>query len=225
MSSFSRRDLITGLAAGAATTALIGGSTASAEEGKTLKTYPNEHFYKSDGSFDAEAARAAFYEMFQFHGYPIVPRLKTEDFWVADFGLGNFTEVGMGGIFWLNLKEENYFGHEIFLLPGQMIPEHKHVETPDAEAKRESWHVRHGDIHIYGEGTPTPGVDARIPPMHRDCCVARTEKHLAPGELDHMGGPEQWHWMRGGEEGAIVTEYATYHDGAALRFTLSEIKF
>ena len=48
---------------------------------------------------------------------------------------------------------------------------------------------------------------------------------LMPGEVGHMGGPEQWHWMKGGDEGGIVTEYATYHDGEGLRFTLTDIKF
>ncbi len=225
MDTINRRGMMGGVLAGAASAGILGAAEAHGAAAKKLKTYPNEHYYKSDGSFDADAARAVFYEMFEFHGYPIVPRLKTEEFWVADFGLGNFAEVGMGGIFWLNLKEENYFGHEIYLLPGQQIPEHRHLLTPDAEPKRESWQTRHGYVYLYGEGTPTPGVEKRIPPSHRDVCVSRTEQKLLPGEVAHMGGPEQWHFMLGGENGGIVTEYATYHDNAALRFTLKEIKF
>jgi hypothetical protein len=225
MSDMTRRQLMGGALAGAAAGVLLNHAGAAAEECKALKTYPNEHFYKSDGTFDVDAAKAAYYEMFEHHHYPIVPRLRGDEFWAVDFGLGKFTEVGMAGIFWLNLKDENYFGHEIYLLPGQMIPEHRHVLTPDAGPKLESWQVRHGWVHIYGEGEPTPGVDARIPPSHRDCCKARTETKLMPGEVGHLGGPEQWHWMRAGDEGGIVTEYATYHDGAALRFSLDAIVF
>lgn len=226
MSNMNRREMMGGVLAGAASAAMLTGTQAHAKAAaKPGYAYPNSHFYKSDGSFDAKTAKEAFYEMFEHFGYPAVPKLRTDEFWVADFGVGEFTEVGMGGIFWLNLKEQNYFGHEIYLLPGQMIPEHRHVRTPDAAPKMESWHVRYGSVHIYGEGTPTPGVEARIPQTHRECCIARTEKQLMPGEIGHLGGPEQWHWMKAGGEGAIVTEYATYHDNAALRFTLDKVVF
>ncbi len=220
----SRREMMGGALAGAASASLLGAGPAAAQGGN-LKVYPNAHFYKSDGSFDVAAAKAAYYEMFEFYDYPIVPRLKGEEFWAVDFGLGKFMEVGMAGIFWLNLKDQNYFGHEIYLLPGQMIPEHRHVKTPVAGPKLESWHVRHGWVNIYGEGEATAGVEERIPASHRECCKARVEQKLLPGEVGHLGGPEQWHWMRAGEQGAIVTEYATYHDGAALRFSLEDIVF
>ena len=204
---------------------MAGSAPASAEEDKRLKVHPNEHFYNGDGTFNQETAKAAYYEIFDHHQYPIVPRLKGSDFWAVDFGLGNFAELGMGGIFWLNLKEENYFGHEIFLLPGQAIPEHRHVRTENAGPKLESWQVRHGWIHTYAEGETTPGVETRIPPMQFDVVKAKNQTKLMPGEVAHLAGPEQWHFMQGGDEGAIVTEYATYHDGAALRFTLPGIVF
>ncbi len=225
MSAISRRGMMGGMLAGAASSALLGAGTAAAKEKAAVKTYPNEHFYKSDGSFDVDVAKAAYYEMLEAHNYPIVPRLKGEEFWAVDFGLGNFTEVGMAGILWINHKEHDYLGHEIFLLPGQMIPEHRHLKTADARPKVEAWQTRYGSIHIYGEGDPTPGVDARIPPMHRDCAKARVEQKVMPGEVGTLRAPEEWHWMLAGPEGAIVTEYASYHDGAALRFTLSDIKF
>ena len=139
--------------------------------------------------------------------------------------MGKFTEVGMAGIFWVNNQKDNYFGHEIYLLPGQMIPEHRHVLTPDAGPKMEAWQPRHGWVYIYGEGDATPGVDDRIPPTHKECAKARVEKKLLPGEVGMLGGAEQWHWMLGGDEGAIVTEYATYHDGAALRFSNADVQF
>jgi len=33
------------------------------------------------------------------------------------------------------------------------------------------------------------------------------------------------HWMYAGDEGAIVTEYATYHDGSALKFSNPNVSF
>jgi len=214
----SRRNMMAGMAAGAAVAVVGAGEAAAA-----LKKYKNEDFYK-DGKFDAEVAKQAYYEMMTAFNYPIVERLRGADFWTLDFGLGKFTEVGMAGIFWVNNKKDNYFGHEIYLLPGQMIPEHKHVKTADAGPKLEAWQPRHGYIHIYGEGTPTPGVEVRIPPSHKECCQARVEQKLMPGEVGELAGAEQWHWMKAGPEGAIVTEYATYHDGTGLRFSHPQVK-
>lgn len=219
----SRRTVLGGLVAGAAASGLTGFASAAEQKTGGMKPLRNEDFY-TDGKFNAAAAKEAYYEMMRHFDYPIYDRLKTEEFWAIDFGLGKFAEVGMAGIFWMNNKQDNYFGHEIYLLPGQMIPEHKHVKTADAGPKLEGWQPRYGWIYIYGEGTPTPGVEARIPESHRECAVARTEKKLLPGETGMLAGAEQWHWMYA-PEGAIVTEYATYHDGAGLRFSHPQVKF
>lgn len=227
MKDMNRRAMIGSLVAGAAATSSVLTGAAHAQDAATpragrgrreLQIHPNEHFYKADGTFDVEKAKEAYYEMMRFYRYPIPERLRGEEFWTLDFGLGVFTEVGMAGIFWMNEKEDNYFGHEIYLLPGQMIPEHKHVKTADAGPKLEGWQVRHGWIYTYAEGEPTPGVEERISPSHRECSHARNETKLMPGETAKLAGAEQWHYMKAGPEGAIVTEYATYHDGAGLRF-------
>jgi hypothetical protein len=84
--------------------------------------------------------------------------------WILDFGLGDFAHVGMAGIFWLNRQDYNYFGHEIYLLPGQMIPEHSHHPTAKGAAKMESWQPRRGMIYTFGEGEPTPALLEKIPP-------------------------------------------------------------
>ena len=219
----SRRAVLGSLMAGVGA-GLSRTNVANAAEQKpvALKKYRNEDFYVG-GTFNADAAQKAYFEMFERFNYPICDRLRTTDFWTLDFGLGKFTEVGMAGIFWVNNKKDNYFGHEIFLLPGQMIPEHKHVKTADAGPKMEAWHPRYGWIYIYGEGAPTPGVEARIPESHKECAVARTEKKLLPGEVGMLAGAEQLHWMLA-PEGAIVTEYGTYHDANGLRFSHPKAK-
>jgi D-lyxose ketol-isomerase len=219
----SRRAVLGGLMAGVGA-GLSRTNVANAAEQKpvAVKKYRNEDFYVG-GTFNADAAKKAYFEMFERFNYPIYERLKTDEFWTLDFGLGKFTEVGMAGIFWVNNKKDNYFGHEIYLLPGQMIPEHKHVKTADAGPKMEAWQPRYGWIYIYGEGAPTPEVEARIPESHKECAVARTEKKLLPGEVGMLAGAEQWHWMLA-PEGAIVTEYATYHDGNGLRFSHPKAK-
>lgn len=190
-----------------------------------LKTYKNEDFYNADGSFNLEKAKQTYYELMEYHGYPIVDCLKGEGFWATDFGLGRFTEVGMAGIFWVNNERDSYFGHEIYLLPGQRITEHAHVKTAAAGPKMEAWQCRHGSCYLYSEGTPTPGVEKDIPETDKPYWIAKTRKLITPGEVGQLEVAESKHWMMAGPEGVIVTEYATYHDGEGLRFSTPGIKF
>ena len=183
------------------------------------KQYKNEDYYKADGSFDAEKAKQAYYELMEYFNYPIVDRLRGEDFWVSDFGLGRFTEVGMAGIMWINDMEDNYMGHDIYLLPHQRIVEHGHDKTDKAGAKLEAWLLRYGTVHLYGEGQPTPGADADIPEAEKQYWIAKTKKKLIPGEVGKLEAAGTMHWMLSGDEGAIVSEFATYHDGDGLKFS------
>ena len=113
------------------------------------KKYTNADYY-TDGKFNEDVAKKAFLDMFEHYGIPFTPFLE-ENFWVNDFGLGDFEHVGMGGVFWINNPDFRYFGHEIYLLPNQMIVEHYHV--PSAfPAKHESWQVRNGWVYNFGIG-------------------------------------------------------------------------
>ncbi len=216
----TRRERISVVAGSAIAASAIGGC---ASTGKTIPMN-NEDFYTNDGLFDEKAAKDAYYAMMERLGYPIPDTLRGEDFWTLDFGLGKFTEAGMAGIFWINRQADNYMGHEIFLLPGQMIPEHWHVATAEGGAKMEGWHLRNGSVTLYSEGEPTAGVEERIPPLHRDIAKARCEQVLKPGEVGYLAHAEGRHFMLAGSEGAIVTEYATYHDMDGLRFTHPDVK-
>ena len=230
----NRRDAIC-LAAGtvAAGATLLSGckekptttTTKKTKSGESFMNLSNDHFYNADGSFNTEKAKEAFYAMMEHYNHPIVDRLKGEEFWAVDFGLGRFAEVGMAGIFWINNLEDNYFGHEIYLLPGQRIPEHSHVKTDITGPKMEAWQVRNGMIYTYAEGTPTPGAEDDIPEAEKEFWIAKTRTKLMPGELAKLEKAETMHWMMAGPDGAIVTEYATYHDGNALRFSNPNVKF
>ncbi len=220
MTEVTRREMIGAVAGSAIAITALGGC---GSEGKVVMP-KNEDFYSAEGVFDEKAAKEAYYAMMERFGYPIPERLRGEDFWTLDFGLGQFAETGMAGIFWINRQEDNYMGHEIYLLPNQMIPEHWHVATETAGPKMEAWQLRYGSVTLYSEGEPTPGVDERIPPLHRDIAIARTEQVLKPGEMGYLAKAEARHFMLAGPEGAIVTEYATYHDMEGLRFTHPDIK-
>ena len=113
-----------------------------------LKKYTNADFYKN-GVFQQEIAIEAMKEMFVHYNIPFTG-FMAENMWVTDFGLGDFENVGMGGIFWVNDPKYGYFAHAIYLLPGQMIPEHAHVKT-DFPAKHESWMVEKGWVYNFSE--------------------------------------------------------------------------
>jgi len=124
--SFSRRSLL----AAAAGTGLATGWTRSGRAAETapegVRTYQSADFYDAEGNFLVDRAREAYFDMFARFGYPVSETIR-RDMWILDFQLGDFARVGMAGIFWLNRQDFGYFGHEIYLLPGQMIAEHQHV--------------------------------------------------------------------------------------------------
>ena len=126
-------------------------------------------------------------------------------------------EVGMGGIFWVNNAEQRYFAHAIYLLPGQMIPEHAHVATT-YPAKHESWMVEKGWAYNFSEvGDETPNAPA-IPATHGPI-KSKNFVVQKVGEVLPLKALTTFHFLMAGPEGAIVSEWATYHDNAGLRFS------
>jgi hypothetical protein len=192
----------------------------------------NEDFYK-EGKFDGAKAKQAYYDLMTHFSVPVYAELAKPDgpFWAADFGKGDFLKYGMGGVFWCNEKAEGYFGHEIYLLPSQSIPEHRHLPTKDKDGKdlrckMESWQVRYGYVYGFSEvGEPNldkyPEAKANLSKFQIPHLKSvHVEKWVADGSVHKLPKDETWHFMMGGSDGAIVSEYATYHDGAGLRFSV-----
>ncbi|MBQ2820779.1 MAG: hypothetical protein IJF17_04255 [Thermoguttaceae bacterium] len=188
-----------------------------------VKRYPNEFFYDKNGKFLEDRAREAFYEMFKAYNYPLCDFVE-KNIWFVDFGMGDFANTGMGGIIWLNREDYRYFSHDIYLLPGQMIPEHCHVPTEKAPAKMESWHVRYGSCFNWSEGDET--VPAISKPSASQAATVNCKhcEFLQVGDIRNLGQLEKWHFLQGGPEGVIVTETASYHDFAGLRFSNPDAK-
>lgn len=192
----------------------------------------NDEFYK-DGKFDTKKAQQAYFDMMRKFHYPVYDALTKNDgyFWVIDFNKGDFASLGMGGVIWVNEKKESYFNHDIYLLPGQSICEHRHMPTKDKDgkmipAKMESWLVRYGWVYGFSQ-IGEPNLDkypearallskAQVPYLK---CV-HVEKWVADGRAHKLPAIESWHFMMGGSEGAIVNECASYHDGEGLRFSI-----
>lgn len=195
------------------------------ENMKTVKLpkFKNEHFYEA-GKFHAEKAKKAYFDLMDAYGYPISDHLRA-NLWAADFSLGDFVNAGMGGIFWINQQEHNYFAHEIYLLPGQMIVEHAHVPTSKAKAKMETWQVRHGSIYTFGEeGEPLP-PGLKLPKSQENFITVKKQYLMNPGDIRTLNRVEAKHFMMAGPNGAIVSEYASFHDNDGLRFTNPGVKF
>ena len=145
----------------------------------------------------------------------------------------------MGGIFWINAKgtcgstgqkryegkfkdqKFGYLGHEIFLLPGQTLPEHRHIGGSEGYGpKMESWHVRYGSVVFFGEykgaGDEVPisdlPVDKRPFGYDQPWFKSKYAAQRTAGQLYTLEDPESWHGQCAGPNGAIVSEYATYHN-------------
>ncbi len=188
-----------------------------------LPKWKNEDFYQN-GKFLPEKGKQAYLDLMAAHGYPVPESLRTNMF-ASDFGLGDFVNAGMGGIFWVNFQDFGYFAHEIYLLPGQMIVEHGHETTAKGKAKMESWHVRHGGIYTFGEeGGPIP-ADIKLPKSQEKAITMLKCYEMKPGDIRTLNRVGAKHFMMGGKDGAIVTEYGSFHDNDGLRFTNPGVKF
>jgi hypothetical protein len=244
--SLTRRALLKGSAAGAVLTvapAVIAGERRDLRKSEpgSFKSPGNPAFYGSGGAFDEAAAKKAYFAMMEAFGYPISDVLRTDQFWVCDFVQRDFAKLGMGGIFWVNAsgtygasgakaykgsfdkQSYGYLGHEIYLLPGQLLPEHRHIGGPEGYGpKMESWHVRYGTVDFFGEykGAGDETLIADMPPEERPWGFGQPwfkSKYVArrtakSGQLYTLEDPESWHCQRAGPQGAIVAEYATYHN-------------
>ena len=184
----------------------------------------NKQFYDASGKFDAEAAKRVYLDFLKQHGYPVNDTI-TKKIFVSDFGLGRFTDVGLGAIVWHGDEKYNYSGLDAYLLPGQISPEHWHVKVRDIPEKMEVWLVRSGEIYTYAEGDPTPNIRAKLTDTDAAHITVRSERILRVGEIAGIARPLEKHWMQAGPQGAIFTEFSTFHTGEAVRFTDAKVKF
>ncbi|MFA7173382.1 MAG: hypothetical protein WC340_08205 [Kiritimatiellia bacterium] len=238
MKNVTRRTAIAStIGAGVALGAVLKPQGAKAAAACNLK---RGDMYK-EGKLDVPAVKRAYFDMLKKFNYPVPDILKTDEFWVADFVQGDVLKEGMGGIFWINesgtyaahgAKKYNgkfndikfgYLGHEIYLLPGQTLPEHCHIGGADGYGpKMEAWQVRYGEVTFFGEykGEGSEVALSELPEAKRPwgCGAAWMHSKFAltipatSGKLYVQRDPEAWHGQKAGPEGAIVTEYGTYHN-------------
>lgn len=267
-----------GFVAGAAMAAVVGMTGCASDKaccgakGCAAPRLENKDFYvggtfdadgiNHGGKFDAAKATKAYFDMFERFGYPVYPALKDASltkpglgFWAVDFMKGDFMHYGMGGVIWVDEIKEEYFGHDIYLLPLQSIAEHSHVPghvkekdrwtgqefDKDIPAKMESWLVRHGWVYSFSE-IGADNLDApefaeakanlsklltKVDPKTGKCLLKcrHVEKWTADGVAHKLPKVQSWHFLMGGTEGAIVSEFANFHDGNCNRYTVPGVGF
>jgi D-lyxose ketol-isomerase len=118
-------------------------------------------------------------------GIALTPE-EREQIEVADFGLGRLEETGLQLVTYINT--ERVCAKELVLFSNQTCPEHRHPPVGDDPGKEETFRCRAGLVHLHVEG--------------------REEIVLRPGEQFTIM-PNELHWFRAGEEGAVVSEFST----------------
>jgi hypothetical protein len=214
-----RRTLLkaAGSAAGLAAVAATGQAIHAADGEKKKLNFTNEQFYGSDGKFDVEKGKDGIIALCKYHGYPIFPGFR-DNLWVSDYATGQFTKLGLAAHMFMNNEEDRYMLMDLFLLPGQMLPEHWHLDGETNPAKREGWLVRWGASHIVGIGEPNLSPEVVIPKCHCDgTATTMHEVYAQPGMFVPLAKVGTRHWQYGGPEGAIITEVANVHTDSAVR--------
>lgn len=139
---------------------------------------------------------------------------------LAGFGLGH-PEIEGAQIVTM-FSTSRVAGKVIVLLPGQTLPEHRHVNKGSHTAKEEIVRVVWGKLTLYADG---PGDDkSRIPADKEHAYKARTPIELGIGG-QHVISPGTAHWFSPGEEGCVLYSFSSaaldssdvFTDPAAVR--------
>ena len=190
--------------------------------------FDNAWFYDKDGKFMESRGKEAYIALMRHHGYPVFPGMM-EKLWVSDYGTGEFTKLGLGALFFANTDGEpegfRFMLQDLFLLPGQMLPEHYHLKSEKSVEKMEGWLVRYGSVTIVGEGDPTPGLKERQPASQRGTSTVFKGVEAKPGDFVKLNRITARHSQLAGPEGVIETEVANFHDNDAVRHTNPKLKF
>ncbi|MBJ9660265.1 hypothetical protein MJS38_17875, partial [Burkholderia gladioli] len=197
-------------------TLLLGGGTTAAMAEPASPTahrvYTNADFYV-DGVFQKEVAKDAIAQLAESYGQRITPEMRAQ-LWISDFGLHDFEHVGLTEMIWVNQQQYGYYAMTMYLLPNQMLPEHRHMpiaSPPARPAKHESWRVLHGWVYDFSEIGPK---SAEIPAIPKSFGPVRSQNVVVQheGEVRQLKQLESWHFMMASPQGAIVDEYGNWQD-------------
>ena len=121
---------------------------------------------------------------------------EINDIEIADFGLGNFEEFGLGIVTYVN--NDSYCAKELVMLPNQICPEHLHPRFGNYPGKKETFRVRKGIVELYVDETPFT-EDSPINGLYN----ASKRVVLNPGDQYTIPSNTR-HWFKAGIKGAII---------------------
>jgi D-lyxose ketol-isomerase len=140
---------------------------------------------------------------------------------IADFGLGQFKETGLGVLVYVNTQR--CCAKELVMWPRQTCPEHRHPNIGDGPGKEETFRCRWGKVFLYVEGEPVKTPHCRTPPTRENSFTVWHEIELNPGD-QYTLAPDMRHWFQAGDEGAVVSEFSTCSHDESDIFTDPQIQ-
>jgi len=127
---------------------------------------------------------------------------------IADFGLNNFKEIGLGVLVYVNTNR--CCAKELAMWPRQICPEHLHPRGGDDPGKEETFRCRAGTVYLYVTGDKSEIIHAKFPKgIDTSNFTVWHEIILQKGE-QYTLAPETWHWFQAGDGGAVVSEFSTH---------------
>lgn len=139
---------------------------------------------------------------------------------IADFGLGDFSTVGLAVLVYVNTRR--CCAKELAMGPRQTCPEHRHPEVGGRPGKEETFRCRKGTVYLYLPGPRTPSPACRAPQGREGTYTVWHEVRLAAGE-QYTLAPNTPHWFQSGDDGCVVSEFSTSNTDEHDAFTDPEI--
>jgi len=150
----------------------------------------------------------------------VLTEAEKEQIEIADFGLGQFEQTGLGVLVYVNT--ERFCAKELAMWPRQTCPEHRHPPVGSDPGKEETFRCRWGKIYLYVQGPGTASPKAAPPKGREKTYTVWHEIELNPGE-QYTLKPDTLHWFQAGPEGAVVSEFSTRSTDENDIFTDEEI--
>ena len=140
---------------------------------------------------------------------------------IADFGLGNFEQTGLGVLVYVNTQR--VCAKELAMLPRQTCPEHRHPTVNGRPGKEETFRCRWGKVYLYLPGEASQPRHSNLPVGRESTYTVWREVVLQPGD-QYTLSPDTLHWFQSGDQGAVVSEFSSTSTDEADVFTDPEIQ-
>jgi D-lyxose ketol-isomerase len=140
---------------------------------------------------------------------------------IADFGLGQFEQTGLGVLVYVNT--ERCCAKELVMWPRQTCPEHRHPNIGAEPGKEETFRCRWGKVLLYVPGDLAKLPQCKTPAGRENTYSVWHEVELNPGD-QYTLVPDTLHWFQAGDQGAVVSEFSTRSRDESDIFTDPQIQ-